>query len=212
MENKGFKIAAIVALCVAVAGLSVAYAALSQTLKINSTAKTGSLDASWNVRLDTTNAECKVVGTQKSDKTNAGSITVEPSGLTATVENVVLGAPGDKVQCTFTAKNTGDMDATLASVTYEGATPEGAISAVTGTEGDTKVADEGLVKSDVTYTLSTDEEGASKVQLTPNTTLAKTSGTQQYYITFEYKDTAVNMPASPVTIGPISHTFTYNQK
>ena len=221
MENKGFKIAAIVALCVAVAGLSVAYAALSQSLTVTTNAKATGLDATWNVFLSVEDGdECTITNLNKSGSTAGGS-TASSAGTIATdsaartnivISDVVLAAPGDQVTCTFHAKNTGSMDAILNGVSTTGAASNnGLVTTVTGTTGATKDADEAIIKAQVTYAIT--EVGGTAITTGTTAQLANTSGTHQYQVTLTYNKDAnsTQIPAQEVVIGPIVSTFDYVQ-
>ena len=219
MENKGFKIDAIVALCVAVAGLSVAYAALSQSLTVTTNASATGLDATWNVFLSVDDGDgCTITNLNNASSTggattsSAGTITVDSAARTnIEISGVVLAAPGDQVTCTFHAKNIGTMDAILNGVTTSGAASNnGLVTAVTG-QGTAKTADEGIIKEQVTYAI-TEADGAA-ITTGATAKLANATGTHAYKVTLTYnKDAEVaNIPAKAVTIGPIVSTFSYVQ-
>jgi len=101
----------IIMLCVAIAALSVAYAAFSTSLKINAT---GSISSKWG-NIYITNCSCEVLP--------AGVTVEEPTATCTPVSNtsttMVTGAitfnaktPGDQAVCTFTVKNDGTLVAT----------------------------------------------------------------------------------------------------
>ena len=93
-KERRTKALVIVVLLVVVAGLTVAFAALSATLKINGTAY---LDASkWGIKFDNLSepvsvGTAKTTGTAKIEETKSAEITDI---------NVVLSTPGDKVTYT----------------------------------------------------------------------------------------------------------------
>lgn len=108
----------IVLLCIAVAALSIAYAAFSTSLKINAS---GAITSTWG-KIYITDCSCAVTG--------AGVTTEAPTATCTPVDNttntVVTGAitfnaktPGDQAVCTFTVKNDGTLiaDAPTFSVT-----------------------------------------------------------------------------------------------
>lgn len=103
MKEKGILI---VMLCTVVIVMSVAFAAFSSNLTINGTA---GIASTWNVAFDADNSSCS----------DGSSIAV--GGTTATL-SVRLETPGDEVTCTIGVKNTGTLDAKLASIT---STPTG---------------------------------------------------------------------------------------
>lgn len=205
-ENKGFKIAAIVALCVAVAGLSVAYAALTQSLNVTTNGSVAGLDTVWKVRLNA--GTCSVV-TGNSSSTAAGTITGSDA-TTVTISGVVLGAPGDKVECTFTANNTGSTNASLTSITTAGldatATTSGTqtVSWGSGTTAGSAAVNFALLDS-------TTSDGTYAAATASGVTLAKTSGVRYYKVTLQLDSSANALPATAEALDPITTTFVFDQ-
>ena len=191
-NNKGFKILAIVALCVAVAGLSVAYAALSETLNISGTAKVGATSANWNVHF--ANGSCTKTG-----GATAGSITA--TGTQVTLGESTFTAPGDSVVCTFDVVNDGTINAKVGTVTI----PDAANLTYTGS-GAAKTNDETLVKGNMEYTVTYADGSAIQV----NDTLDK-GVTKNLKLTLTYKATATSLPQADVSISDIVGTIIYNQ-
>ena len=191
-NNKGFKILAIVALCVAVAGLSVAYAALSETLNISGTAKVGATSANWNVHFE--NGSCTKTG-----GATAGSITA--TGTQVTLGESTFTAPGDSVVCTFDVVNDGTINAKVGTVTI----PDAANLTYTGS-GAAKTNDETLVKGNMEYTVTYADGSAIQV----NDTLDK-GVTKNLKLTLTYKATATSLPQADVSISDIVGTIIYNQ-
>ena len=105
-KERKIKVLSLVALIVAVLGLTVAFAALSQTLTINGTASINS--ATWDIHFE--NLATNVVGdaTLKEDPTlNATTIT----GI-----NFTLTKPNDGVAFAFDIVNDGTIDAKIESI------------------------------------------------------------------------------------------------
>ena len=106
-KERRTKALVIVVLLVVVAGLTVAFAALSATLKINGTAY---LDASkWGIKFDNLSepvsvGTAKTTGTAKIEETKSAEITDI---------NVVLSTPGDKVTYTVDLVNEGTINAKI---------------------------------------------------------------------------------------------------
>lgn len=98
MKEKGLLISM---LCIVVIVMAVAFAAFSSNLKVNGTA---SIESTWNVAFDADNSSCS----------DGSSVSI--SGTTATL-SVNLQSPGDTVTCNIGVKNTGTLDAKLASIT-----------------------------------------------------------------------------------------------
>lgn len=191
-NNKGFKVLAIVALCVAVAGLSVAYAALSETLNITGTAKVGSVASNWNVHFN--DGTCTKTG-----GATAGTLTA--NGTQATLSQSTFTAPGDSVTCTFDVQNSGTINAKVSSVTI----PLASSFTYTGS-GDSKTADEALVKENMEYTLTYDDGSAIAENDALNAGDSKT-----LKLTLTYKSGATSLPVADVDITDITSTLVYAQ-
>ena len=120
-KDRSSKVIAIVALLVAVVGLSVGFAAFSSTLTISSSANVTPNADTFKVVFssnDTTLTENAVTGTPTGGAiaTNAtidNSANPKITGLSATFTE-----PGQKVVYTFYAHNSGEYEAFLKSVTY----------------------------------------------------------------------------------------------
>lgn len=112
-KERGAKIIAIVALLIAVVGLTVGYAAYSSTLTINGTATVD--PASWKVNFDYKNGTTSLTGT----KTGHATETTAPTLADTTISgfDVTLKAPGDSVTYNFLIKNSGTLNARLANFT-----------------------------------------------------------------------------------------------
>ena len=106
-KDRGFRSLAIVAIVLAVAGLAVGYAALSETLTIGST--TTVKGANWSVHFDTaTLSEATLKGLAK--EVNAATITVTNISV-----DISLMQPNDSVTYTFDVVNDGTLDAKLSA-------------------------------------------------------------------------------------------------
>ena len=109
-KERRTKALVIVVLLVVIAGLTVAFAALSTTLNINGTAY---LDAAkWGIRFENLSSPTKVgkattTGTAKIEETKAAEIT----GM-----NVSLSIPGDKVTYTVDLVNKGTINAKIDNI------------------------------------------------------------------------------------------------
>ena len=114
-ENRGFRVIAIVALCISVICLSIGFAAFSQTLTINGT---GTLKGNtWKVKFTNLVTPTTLNGNLVGDAVVAGNFDV--SGTTFTF-NVTLINPGDKVVYDFKVKNEGTINAEVSAVTLTG--------------------------------------------------------------------------------------------
>ena len=134
-KDRGGKVIAIVALLVGVVGLTIGFAAFSNTLTIQSSAEVNPDDTALNVDFSNENAVNKVAVS-----TNGVVPTLSPSNgpagftaETATIDNSVDGLPvisnlkatftepGQSVTYTFYTKNIGELDAYLKRVTMSNA-------------------------------------------------------------------------------------------
>ena len=194
-ENKKFlQVFAVLALVVAVLGISVGFAALSQTLTINGTAQVTPAD--WDIHFENLVQPYAITG--------GASITGSPT-LSATHfgnYNVVLTKPGDEVVIQFDVTNDGDIPAKLTDYTFATPTIVG-----TAVDSDDKAADEALVAENLVYTL-TYSGGTAIVKNTD--TLAKDE-TKTLVLTVGYKSTATEMPSAAVNITGMDVTFVYTQ-
>lgn len=112
-KERGAKIIAIVALLIAVVGLTVGYAAYSSTLTINGTATVD--PASWKVNFDYKNGTNSLTGTTKGHATEKTAPTLADTTISGF--DVTLKAPGDSVTYNFLIKNSGTLNAKLANFT-----------------------------------------------------------------------------------------------
>ena len=185
--SRNLKLITIGGLILIVVALSVAYAALGQTLNITGTAQvTGN---TWDVKLQA--GSCTKTGSA-----TAGTVTV--SGTTATVSGVKLALPGDSVTCTVPVTNGGTLDAKLKTFTPK--TPT-----YTGT-GSTATNDKTTVTNNTTYTVTYDGSAS------PSLPVTLTAGaTKNVIVKIEYKSTATAIPTGNVTIGNMGATLVYSQ-
>ena len=111
-KERRIKTLSIMALIVAVLGLTVAFAALSQTLTITGTASIPNGTSTWNVHFDTTYGVNGVDVSQTSSNGTSygqhGDITV--SGTSISGINAILTKPGESVTYGFQVKNEGNAD------------------------------------------------------------------------------------------------------
>lgn len=180
-------------LTVAVLGLSIAYAALSTTLTARF-ASVGTDSLKWEVGF----VEGTVAPTSSgsSDVGRAcGNASVTKSNVT--VDETTLSKPGDTCTYALTIKNTGTIDANLASINPT--QPTGATCSVaSGAQ---------MVCGNYTYKITTDS--ARETLLTPNKMLAKESGTLPVYLSVSY--TGSELDSSSVSLAGATFTLTYNQ-
>ena len=176
-----------------IVGISVVYAALSSTLNITVGSVTQS-EMSWNVAFQTGTVNATPGGTSATGRV-CGAATVTAD--TVTVAATTLSKPEDSCTYALTVKNTGSLDATLATITQ--VTPSGVSCTKSGAS---------MVCGNITYKLTTDASG--ETLLTTGGTLAKTNGTQSLYLVLKYTGTTTNNAAVDQTAG--GFTLVYNQK
>ena len=114
MENdRKFRALAIAAICVAVVGVSVAYAALQTTLSIDGTATVGTLESAWNIHW---------ANVQQGAKDSTINYTQAPTISSSNDEEITWAATftAPNTSLTFTANivNEGTLNAKLTDVTY----------------------------------------------------------------------------------------------
>ena len=194
MENKnsrGLRTMAIVALLVAVAGISIAFAAFTQTLNIGGTGKIQTTD--WDIHWSATDGGKVVSGSNplaaKGSVSGVGSTTLTLSGIK-------LIAPGDKIEWVLTALNDGSIDAELENITN--------LLDVEVNFNDLEESD--LTASDIKVTLTKNPSGAIATKDTLNA-----GASQAYLLTIEFNSLATELPSHDVDI-TITAQFPWVQK
>lgn len=186
-RDREFKVVAVVALLIAVVGLTVAYAALSTTLKITGSATVNS--ATWQVQF--------VEGSWH--RFGDASATGPTFGVTTLSDILVtLVKPGDKAIYEFQISNSGTIPAVLSSSTI------GTLSCTGGSNQN----EANSTCADLNYTLVYKDTGTA-----PQTGDVLANGTARHLVlTVEFKDTADTVPSSAVTVSGITATLEYVQQ
>ena len=201
MENKKMNkqtlLSIIYVMVVVLAGVSVAYAALSSTLTVTTNKITQSA-LTWNVGFQTGTVTPIEGGTSNEGRT-CGAATVTASSVT--IAQTTLSKPGDSCTYELTIKNTGSIDATLATIT-----PVTPSSTSCTNSGASMVC--GSAGHEITYKLTTDSTGDTL--LTNGGTLAKSTGTQIVYLVVKY--TGSQTGSSDEVHNNGGFTLIYNQK
>ncbi len=175
-------------------GISVAYAVTTLTATLTVTTSSVKEAANtWNIAFNGSSATGTKGGTS-TDGITCGAATI--SGTTVTVAATTLTKPNDSCTYALTIKNTGSIDATLASIKYK------TTSAGTYTNGSTFTNDK------LTYGLYTENTGTTA--LTTGGTLAKSSGTLNLYLVIRW--TNDSLAGTEVTQSGASFQLVYNQK
>lgn len=181
-------------LAIGLIGITVAYAALTQQLKIEGTAKVAS--SKWDVHFGTVSA-----GNAQGYAT-AG--TLAKTGETTIAGDIgTLKAPGDSITYTFDIENAGDINAIIDTVTGG--------QSVTCTSATQSVAD--AVCKDLTYSIkytdgnTTIAKGDQLAKATNSSPPTKKNVT----LTLTYKSTATTVASEDVTVTADPMTITYVQ-
>lgn len=142
-KERGFRIIAVIALMVAVVGLTIGYAAYSSTLKINGAANVD--PSSWNVKFAyKTGTSLVATTTGKAAMTTEATLSdTQVSGFNATLK-----APGDSITYNFLVSNTGSLDAELSTFTI------GNISCAPGAGSTATTEEAQAICGELSYTLT----------------------------------------------------------
>ncbi len=196
-KGRKTKAVAIVALIVAVLGLTVAFAALSTTLTINGTAEVNT--ATWDIHFENLSS---AVTTGDATETTAPTIQVGANSKPNTKIGdfkVQLTKPGDSVTYTFDVKNTGTIDATLGTLTL--GTPQCTSIAEPTVENDATIVCDNLTY-ELTYT-----DGGAKVTQGDALNKGETKN-----LTLKLSFDGDQLPSDDVSIDGLDVTMIYNQK
>jgi uncharacterized repeat protein (TIGR01451 family) len=180
-------------LAIAVLGLSIAYAALSSmlTARFSSVAQN---TLTWDVGF----VEGTVGGTASGTSDVGMSCgTASVSKSSASVDETTLSKPGDKCTYALTIKNTGNIDANLASInpTQPNST---SCEIASGAQ---------MVCGNLTYKITTDAAGTTL--LTANRLLENTNGQLPVYLIVAY--TGDELSSTAIAQEGAVFTLTYNQ-
>lgn len=183
----------IIALVIAVVGVTIAYAALSTSLSV----KFGKVTQSafnWDISLKEGTVSGVSSGT---NTTTCGTATIDANSIT--VGEITLSKPGDKCHYPLTVQNKGDVDANLASIT---ATSPNGVSCNSDVEGK-------LVCGNVTYSLANDTTGTNLLKRGEQKVF-KTNGTSDFYLVVSY-DVTPNVINEEVSHTGAGFTVVYGQ-
>ena len=209
-KTRQIKIISLCALLAAVLGLTVAFAALSQTLTINGSAAVDA--ASWDIHFEKTSG--------KETEVKGAATFTEPTLSGTTIENfsATLTKPGDSVTYYFDIVNNGTVDAVISSYDFplairECANNNNAYSYCINLDFN---SDNIIDGADYMTYLTMFNFGLKYVDTDEGVTQGDTINageTKHMKLFFEYKDTATELPKNNLTLtskNPI--TITYEQK
>ena len=212
-KTRKIKLISLCALLVAVLGLTVAFAALSQTLTINGSAAVDA--ASWDIHFEKTSG--------KETEVKGAATFTEPTLSGTTIENfsATLTKPGDSVTYYFDIVNNGTVDAVVSSYDFSYGYTKcfGIVEADAGwndckawdldNNGTINVNDKAKHMELFDYNIYYVDGGK---KLARKDTL-NAGETKHMKLVIEYKDTATGLPENNITLtssDPI--TITYEQK
>ena len=209
-KTRQIKIISLCALLVAVLGLTVAFAALSQTLTINGSAAVNA--ASWDIHFEKTSG--------KETEVKGAATFTEPTLSGTTIENfsATLTKPGDSVIYYFDIVNNGTVDAQIESYNF----PYALSDCITNinkysycmnfdfnSDDNVSVLDKSVYIDLFNHYLKYADTDKS---VTQGDTI-NAGETKHMKLIIEYKDTATELPENNLTLtssDPI--TITYEQK
>ena len=210
-RDRSAKIIAIVALCVAIVGLSIGFAAFSSNLTISSSANVTPDPSSFDVNFSTSN-------TNESDGTVTGVGTNSATAEDATINNsaspTITGLkanftePGQKVTYSFYAHNAGKYAAYLNSVTYSNVSGETSTKVCTAGSGtdETMVA---LACNGISVSVKVGNETYTGSKSSIENHLLAIDAYEEVVVTIEYASDATRADGDfEVSFGDI--TLTYN--
>lgn len=192
MENgRTFKMMSVVALCLAVIGITIGFAAFSATLKIenaSATVKKGGNDSFASKIGFNGTVTCTVTGstaiTEAGEDATNGYQKGTASGASWSGIKATLYEPGDKLTCTATVLNESDYIAYLGSIS----TSAGITCGGTATNVSEVCASLTSTVTTGPTTLNIANTAATTPAITGNT-IAATSGTKDVVFTLEYGST-----------------------
>lgn len=203
MNKEKTKNIIIAGLVIGLVALTVAYAVMTQTLIINSSAKVVNKDASWNIFFDSNSLSQPII---------TGNASIDPgkelivNGSTR-LENleVTLTAPGDSVSYTFDVKNTGSVNAIVDYVSLPDVQNAQYISQTSSAE------DIATVKANLRYSLTYDNDSVYG-NATPAVGQVLSAGsTKKLKLTIAYDSNASAIPDNTVTVSGLNARIDYKQ-
>lgn len=209
-RDRGTKIIAIVALCVAIVGLSVGFAAFSSNLTINSSAKVTPNASDFDVNFSTSNTS-ELDGTVNGVGTN--SATAEDATIDNSDAPTITGLkanftePGQTVTYSFYAHNAGKYVAYLNNVTYSNVSGKTATKVCTAGIGtDATMVEAACNGIKVSVKVGSDTYTGSKDSIT-NHSLA-IDAYEEVVVTIEYASSATRADGDfEVAFGDIVLTY-----
>ena len=209
-RDRSAKIIAIVALCVAIVGLSVGFAAFSNELTINSNATVSPNASDFDVNFSTSNTS-ELDGTVSGVGTN--SATAEDATIDNSASPTITGLkanftePGQKVTYSFYAHNAGKYVAYLNNVTYANVSGKTATKVCTAGVGtDAKMVEAACNGISVSVKVGNDTYTGSMGSITHH--ILDLDAYEEVVVTIEYTSTASRADGDfEVAFGDIRLTY-----
>ena len=195
-KERGAKIIAIVALLIAVVGLTVGYAAYSSTLTIKGTANVD--PASWKVNFDYKTGTTSLTGKTTGHATENTAPTLADTTISGF--DVTLKAPGDSVTYNFLIKNSGTLNAELANFTM------GTLTCAPNEGSNISQEDATKLCGELKYTLAY----ADGKTITTGTTL-NPNDSKELELKLEWPSTSTLSVSNDVKVTIGTTTFVYQQ-
>lgn len=195
-KERGAKVIAIVALLIAVVGLTVGYAAYSSTLTINGTANVD--PASWDVHFAYKTGD-SLTATKVGNAVENTAPTLEATTISGF--DVTLKAPGDSITYDFSVKNGGTLDAKLTTFTL------GTLTCAPNTSSSITQEDATKLCNELKYTLTYSDGSA----ITTGATLAKNDGSKDLKLKLEWPSSSTLKVSDDVKVTIGETTFVYEQ-
>lgn len=195
-KERGAKVIAVVALLIAVVGLTIGYAAYASTLTINGSANVD--PASWDVHF-----AYKTGDSLTATKTGSAVENTTPTLAATTISgfDVTLKAPGDSVTYDFSVKNGGTLDAKLDTFTL------GTLTCAPNEGSTISQEDATRLCGELKYTLTYADGSA----ITTGTILEKTTGSKDLTLKLEWPGSSTLEVSDDVKVTIGTTTFVYNQ-
>lgn len=197
-RDNGFKIIAVIALVIAVAGLSIAYASFTANLTIDGTA---TVSSNWNIKWTSLTSNDTGYAT-------AGDLTIGTGAQTinGTIGNLV--APGDSITWSWKVENQGNINAELTGLTLT----DISCSPVTGGSSEATDEEAAALCDDLSLQFDYDsDDNISALSSVTDKSLAA-NGAKDVVMTLTYDLSSDATISGPVAVSlTATPTFTYSQ-
>ena len=213
-KNRGSRVIAIIALIVAVLGLTIGFAAFSSTLNISSSANVKPNAETFKVLFSSSNTSLeteKITGkTTATSGVTVGEASIVNTGTTPTISGLTAGftEPGTSVTYEFYVHNAGEYEAYLKSINY--ANVNGKNNPKVCTAVDTENTTSSLVSKaceDITLTVKVGEQTVTGTETNMNQLLIRKNFTP-VTVTINYADNGNRADGDfNVEFGDISFTY-----